>query len=50
MVTIDFKLAELKLEISEAYLLKLGENLSLENCGFFLIHADISNAYIPTRK
>ena len=28
MVTIDFKLADIKLESAEAYLQKLGENLS----------------------
>ena len=28
MVTIDFKLSNIKLESSEAYLLKLGKNLS----------------------
>ena len=28
MVTIDYKVADIKLESSEAYLLKLGENLS----------------------
>ena len=28
MVTIDFDLADIKLESSETYLLKLGENLS----------------------
>ena len=30
MVTIDFKLADIKLESSETYLLKLGKNLSKE--------------------
>ena len=56
-VTIDFKLADIKLESSEAYLLKLEKNLSLgfeiidiffKKCGF-ITYADTSNVSMPTR-
>ena len=49
MVTIDFKLGGIKLESSEAYLLKLGKNLSWVSKLFtffvkirFQIYTDIS--------
>ena len=50
MVTIDFNLADMKLESSEAYLLKLGENLSWDFKVIYLFctkNADISNVFIP---
>ena len=56
MVTIDFKLADIKLDSSESYLLKLGENLSKDFKVIytfvkmrFLIYADISDVFRPTR-
>ena len=42
MVAIDFKLADIKIERSKAYLLKLKMR--------FEIYADISNVSIPTRE
>ena len=54
---IDFKLADIKLESSEGYLLKLGKIRRRVSKFFtffvtmrFKIYADISNVFIPTRK
>ena len=43
MVTIAFKLADVKLDSSEAYLLKLGKNLS---CYFEVIYLFLKNAVL----
>ena len=43
MVTMDFKLADIKLESSEAYLLKLGKNLSQD---FQVIYIFCKNAVL----
>lgn len=51
MVTFDFKLADIRLEGCEAYLLNLGENLSKDfEVILIVIFSDFWNVLMPTIK